>query len=40
MIDTVAPWGGVKQSGYGKELGHQALEDFLTTKVVFTDISV
>lgn len=40
MIDTGAPWGGFRSSGYGKELGWNAIEDFLETKVVFQDISV
>ena len=40
MIDTVAPWGGFRLSGCGKELGWNAIDDFLETKVVFQDISV
>lgn len=35
MFDTVAPWGGYKQSGYGRELGVQALQSFIETKTVF-----
>ncbi|MFB3222084.1 betaine-aldehyde dehydrogenase, partial [Staphylococcus pseudintermedius] len=27
-----APWGGYKQSGIGRELGHQGLEEYLETK--------
>lgn len=34
IIDTVAPWGGYKQSGYGKELGYEGIEDFLETKII------
>lgn len=35
MIDTVAPWGGFGQSGFGRELGRQGLDQFLETKVAF-----
>jgi len=35
MFDTVAPWGGVKQSGYGRELGQAALHEFTSLKTVF-----
>ncbi len=28
------PWGGCKKSGFGRELGHEALEHFLTVKSV------
>jgi aldehyde dehydrogenase (NAD+) len=34
-FDTVAPWGGRKQSGYGRELGREGIEAFLETKTVF-----
>jgi succinate-semialdehyde dehydrogenase/glutarate-semialdehyde dehydrogenase len=35
MITTVeAPFGGVKESGIGKEGGHQGIEDYLDTKYV------
>lgn len=35
MITTVeAPFGGVKESGLGKEGGHQGIEDYLDTKYV------
>lgn len=30
-----APWGGYKQSGFGRELGRQGLEEFLETKHLF-----
>jgi succinate-semialdehyde dehydrogenase/glutarate-semialdehyde dehydrogenase len=35
MITTVeAPFGGLKESGLGKEGGHQGIEDYLDTKYV------
>ena len=38
LITTVeAPFGGVKESGLGKEGGSQGLEDYLTTKYVCVD---
>lgn len=30
-----APWGGYKQSGFGRELGPWGLEEYLETKQVF-----
>ncbi|KAH7975530.1 hypothetical protein HPB52_003026 [Rhipicephalus sanguineus] len=32
--DVAAPFGGFKQSGYGKDLGHEALKDYLQLKCV------
>lgn len=38
LITTVeAPFGGVKESGLGKEGGSQGLEDYLETKYVCID---
>ena len=38
IITTVeAPFGGLKQSGLGKEGGHQGIEDYLDTKYVCID---
>ena len=34
-FDTNAPWGGMKQSGIGRELGRDGLDAFLETKTVF-----
>jgi len=34
ISQAVIPFGGVKESGYGREGGHEGLEEFLVTKVV------
>ena len=33
-----APWGGYKQSGYGRELGPWGIEEYLETKQVFINL--
>lgn len=39
MLDSVAPFGGTKQSGFGKELGIQALDMFTEMKLVWIDLN-
>jgi acyl-CoA reductase-like NAD-dependent aldehyde dehydrogenase len=34
-----APWGGYKQSGVGRELGKQGLDDYLEEKAVYLNLS-
>jgi betaine-aldehyde dehydrogenase len=34
-----APWGGVKQSGFGRELGPWGLEEYLETKLVHVNLN-
>jgi acyl-CoA reductase-like NAD-dependent aldehyde dehydrogenase len=34
-----APFGGTRQSGYGRERGHEALQEYLRTKNVMVDLS-
>ncbi len=34
-----APWGGYKQSGFGKELGPWGIEEYLETKQVYINLS-
>lgn len=35
VVDACLPFGGVKQSGFGREQGHEQLENFLETKSVW-----
>jgi phenylacetaldehyde dehydrogenase len=39
MFDVAIPYGGFRASGYGKELGREALEPYLQTKTVWVDLS-
>ncbi|MFT4306305.1 MAG: aldehyde dehydrogenase family protein, partial [Microbacterium sp.] len=39
MFDVAVPYGGFKASGYGKELGREALDPYLQTKTVWVDLS-
>jgi betaine-aldehyde dehydrogenase len=34
-----APWGGVKQSGFGRELGRWGVEEYLETKQVYINLN-
>jgi betaine-aldehyde dehydrogenase len=34
-----APWGGYKQSGFGRELGHWGIEEYLETKQVYINLN-
>ncbi|CAN5330138.1 aldehyde dehydrogenase family protein [soil metagenome] len=38
MFDVAIPYGGFKASGYGKELGAEALEPYLQTKTVWINL--
>lgn len=38
-FDVAIPYGGFKASGYGKELGREALDAYLQTKTVWIDLS-
>jgi acyl-CoA reductase-like NAD-dependent aldehyde dehydrogenase len=35
MYDSAAPFGGVKQSGYGRELGEASLDEYLQIKTIW-----
>ena len=39
MFDAASPFGGYKASGYGREMGRAALENYLETKSVWLPIS-
>ena len=38
VYDTAAPFGGYKQSGFGREMGGQAIEYYTQTKTVWVDL--
>jgi acyl-CoA reductase-like NAD-dependent aldehyde dehydrogenase len=38
MFDVAVPFGGRKHSGYGRELGDEALEPYLQSKSVWLDL--
>lgn len=39
VFDAALPFGGYKQSGWGREMGHAALDNYLETKTVITKLS-
>lgn len=39
VFDAALPFGGHKESGWGREMGHAALENYLETKTVIIDLS-
>ncbi len=38
MFDAAAPFGGYKQSGYGREMGHAVLDAYTQTKTVWVNL--
>ncbi len=36
---VAVPYGGFRMSGFGKELGREALDSYLQTKTVWIDLS-
>ena len=40
VYDPAAPFGGFKQSGFGRELGAEALESYLETKTILDEHGV
>lgn len=39
LFDSSLPFGGFKQSGYGRDLGEEALDGYLQTKSVWVDLN-
>ena len=39
VFDASLPFGGYKESGWGRERGHAALNNYLETKTVITDLT-
>jgi acyl-CoA reductase-like NAD-dependent aldehyde dehydrogenase len=39
LLDSAAPFGGTKQSGFGRELGVQAMDMYTETKHVWVDLT-
>ena len=39
VFDAAMPFGGYKESGWGREMGHQVLENYLETKSVVTRLA-
>jgi acyl-CoA reductase-like NAD-dependent aldehyde dehydrogenase len=39
VYDTAAPFGGYKQSGFGREMGQHALESYTQVKTVWVDLN-
>jgi acyl-CoA reductase-like NAD-dependent aldehyde dehydrogenase len=38
QFDAAAPFGGYKQSGYGREMGHVVLDAYTQTKTVWINL--
>jgi phenylacetaldehyde dehydrogenase len=38
VFDAALPFGGYKQSGWGREMGHDALEAYTEVKAVCTQL--
>ena len=39
VFDAAMPFGGYKESGWGREMGHSVLENYLETKSVVTSLN-
>jgi acyl-CoA reductase-like NAD-dependent aldehyde dehydrogenase len=39
LFDAAAPFGGYKESGYGRELGHAVYELYTQSKTVWAGLS-
>ena len=39
VFDAALPFGGYKESGWGREMGHEVFNNYMETKSVITDLS-
>lgn len=39
FVDAASPWGGYKQSGYGREKGQYAIEEYTQLKSIWVDLN-
>jgi Aldehyde dehydrogenase family len=39
VFDAAKPFGGYKESGWGRQMGHNALQNYLETKSVVTQLA-
>jgi phenylacetaldehyde dehydrogenase len=39
VFDATLPFGGYKESGWGREMGHAVFNNYMETKTVITDLS-
>ena len=39
QLDAAAPFGGYKQSGYGREMGHEVLNAYTQTKTAWINLA-
>jgi phenylacetaldehyde dehydrogenase len=39
VFDATMPFGGYKESGWGREMGHEVFKNYMETKTVITDLS-
>lgn len=40
VLMPISPFGGIKESGYGKEGGHEGTEEYMVTKLIALGVSL